>query len=55
MFDFNPFEDEIPSLEDFTFDMPDIEWIDSYERADGTTVTGHYRTVADDCLENNLG
>ena len=31
-----------------------VEYIDSYVRADGTVVQGHYRTVADGFAGNNL-
>ncbi len=55
MFDFDELDIDLPEIEDCTCDMPDIQWIEPYERADGTAVAGHYRTVADDCLTNNLG
>lgn len=33
---------------------PVIE-VEAYQRADGTWVRGHYRTVPDGCISNNLG
>lgn len=31
-----------------------VEFIEAYHRQDGTHVRAHYRTVADDCVYNNL-
>lgn len=34
---------------------PGLEWIDSYQRADGTVVDGHLRADANSTIADNLG
>ncbi len=34
---------------------PELEWINSYVKADGTVVQGHWRTEANETTADNLG
>ena len=34
---------------------PDLKWIDSFIKGDGTFVDGHFRTEANETIADNLG
>ncbi|QCS50611.1 hypothetical protein FEK30_14915 [Picosynechococcus sp. PCC 11901] len=41
--------------ENFYIGKPDVQWIESYVRGDGTVVDGYLRTEANGTVADNLG
>ena len=51
----NSYNDYLSNYDNENFDdSTGYSYIDSYTRSDGTTVSGHYRTDADEYEENNF-
>lgn len=45
---------ELDQFDTFSLDFQDTYWVDSYVKSDGTYVSGHWKTMPDNSLSNNL-